>query len=117
MKRKQGKVAYHLGLWAEIQAKEYLLNRGYVFLAKRFRTPVGEIDLLFRDQETYVLCEVKARPTYDASLWCLTERQKKKLIQSASWLAAHGVSMVRIDLIWVFRDKIRQEKNILWETI
>lgn len=50
-----------LGAMGEALACAELERRGYVILERRFRTRVGEIDLVARDGETTVFVEVKAR--------------------------------------------------------
>jgi putative endonuclease len=46
---------------AENAACRELARRGYAILARRFRTRMGEIDIVARDGETIVFVEVKAR--------------------------------------------------------
>jgi putative endonuclease len=50
-----------LGRAGEEIACEYLLKKGYVIVARRFRMFRGEIDIIARDGETLVFVEVKAR--------------------------------------------------------
>ena len=50
-----------LGRWAENLATWHLRLRGYKILARNVRTRSGEIDLVARDGEFLVFCEVKAR--------------------------------------------------------
>ncbi|THD66121.1 MAG: YraN family protein, partial [Bradyrhizobium sp.] len=40
--------AFRAGLSAEARAAAFLMAKGYRILAKRFRTPYGEIDLVAR---------------------------------------------------------------------
>jgi putative endonuclease len=50
-----------LGKSAEDLACEELTRRGYVILERRYRTRLGEIDIIARDGGTLVFVEVKAR--------------------------------------------------------
>jgi len=50
-----------LGKSGEDLACAELRRRGYAILARRFRTPRGELDIVARDGETLVFVEVKAR--------------------------------------------------------
>jgi len=52
-----------LGKTGEDLAVEELERRGYVILARRYRTRRGEIDVVARDGDTTVFVEVKARVT------------------------------------------------------
>ena len=48
-----------LGLKGEQLAERFLKGRGLRTLARRFSTPMGEIDLIMRDRDTVVFVEVK----------------------------------------------------------
>jgi putative endonuclease len=50
-----------LGLDGERCAAGALLARGYVILARRYRTRFGELDIVARDGDTLVFVEVKTR--------------------------------------------------------
>jgi putative endonuclease len=52
-----------LGKSGEKAACDELTRRGYAILARRYRTRVGEIDIVARDGATLVFVEVKARTT------------------------------------------------------
>jgi putative endonuclease len=51
----------NLGDFGEQAAAAHLAKRGYVLLARKWRCPAGEIDLLMRDGSTLVFVEVRAR--------------------------------------------------------
>jgi putative endonuclease len=53
---------YEKGLWAERLCVFSLWLRGYRILARRCRTPVGEIDIVARKNMTLAIIEVKYRP-------------------------------------------------------
>jgi putative endonuclease len=52
-----------LGETGEIAAVEFLRKAGYRILARNYKTPLGEIDIVAQDGETLVFIEVKARST------------------------------------------------------
>jgi putative endonuclease len=82
--------AFRTGLSAEARAAAYLMAKGYRILAKRFRTPVGEIDLVARRRNVVVFVEVKARATLDDAAYAVTPRQQRRIIDAAqTWLMAH----------------------------
>jgi putative endonuclease len=58
-----GEGAEHLrrGKLGEKAAKKHLRRAGLKFLAANFRSPRGEIDLVFRDRDCLVFVEVKTR--------------------------------------------------------
>jgi putative endonuclease len=51
----------HLGRLGERLATEHLQRLGYTIVCRNHRTRYGEIDVIARDGETLVFCEVKAR--------------------------------------------------------
>src|SRR3954453_22807848 len=57
--------AFRTGLSAESRAAALLIAKGYRILAKRFRTPHGEIDIIARKRSLVAFVEVKARSSLD----------------------------------------------------
>jgi putative endonuclease len=53
--------AFNTGLSAESRAAALLLAKGYRILARRFRSPHGEIDIVARKRSLIAFVEVKAR--------------------------------------------------------
>jgi putative endonuclease len=82
--------AFRTGLSAESRAAAYLMAKGYRILAKRFRTPYGEIDLVARKRNLLAFIEVKARASLDDAAYAVTARQQARIIDAAqAWLMAH----------------------------
>ena len=82
--------AFRTGLSAESRAAAYLMAKGYRILARRFRTPHGEIDLVARRRNLLAFVEVKARATLDEAAFAVTPRQQLRIINAAQgWLVAH----------------------------
>ncbi len=50
-----------LGVRGERVAERFLRRAGMKTLARRYRTPVGELDLIMRERDTLVFVEVKTR--------------------------------------------------------
>jgi putative endonuclease len=53
------------GVLGENAAKTFLQKRGLKFLCANFRSPRGEIDLVFREKDCLVFVEVKTRSSED----------------------------------------------------
>ena len=82
--------AFRTGLSAESRAAALLMAKGYRILAKRFRTPQGEIDLVARKRNLLVFVEVKARASLDEAAYAVTPRQQGRIVNAAQgWLMAH----------------------------
>jgi putative endonuclease len=82
--------AFRTGLSAETRAAAYLMAKGYRILAKRFRSPYGEIDIVARRRNLLAFVEVKARATLDEAAYAVTARQQRRIIDAAqAWLMMH----------------------------
>src|SRR5689334_6601759 len=82
--------AFKTGLSAETRAAAYLMAKGYRILAKRFKTPYGEIDIVARKRGLIAFIEVKARARLDDAAYAVTPRQQARIIDAAqAWLMAH----------------------------
>lgn len=82
--------AFRTGLSAESRAAAYLMAKGYRILAKRFRTPYGEIDLVAKRRNLVAFIEVKARASLDDAAYAVTPRQQARIVNAAqAWLMAH----------------------------
>jgi len=82
--------AYRRGLFAETVTALLLRLKGYAIVARRYKTPVGEIDLVALRGKRLAFIEVKRRKTKEDAAWTLPARQRRRIIRAAQyWLAAH----------------------------
>ena len=82
--------AFRTGLSAESRAAALLMAKGYHILAKRFKTPHGEIDLVAKKRNLIAFVEVKARARLDDAAYAVTPRQQARIIDAAQgWLMTH----------------------------
>jgi putative endonuclease len=75
------------GRRAETIAAWWLRLKGYAILARRVRTPVGEVDLVARRGGTLVFVEVKARSTPGDAAVALDEYRLRRVAAAAEALA------------------------------
>jgi putative endonuclease len=103
--RPERQVAFRLGLSAETRAAAFLLAKGYRIVARRWRSPVGEIDLVARRGRVLVFVEVKARVRFDDAAEAVTPRQQRRITAAAAaWLASHPHDVgrdIRFDVVLV----------------
>ena len=101
----RGRTAFRLGHAAEERAASLLVAKGYDISARRFRSPVGEIDIVARRGTLVVFCEVKARARLTAAAESLTVRQRRRLLAAAeAWLADHpddATGDIRFDVVLI----------------
>jgi putative endonuclease len=104
--------AFKRGISAEGRAALLLAAKGYRELARRWRSPVGEVDLVVRRGRTLVFVEVKARPRIDDAAWSVLPRQKRRIVAAAeAWLAAHPEHAgydIRFDAVLVAPGRLPQ---------
>ena len=98
-------IAFKLGLSAESRAVAFLLAKGFRIVARRWRCPAGEIDIVARRGKLLIFVEVKAREKLDDAAYSVTERQKRRVASAAAaWLAGnpdHAIQDMRFDAILV----------------
>ena len=88
--REQRVRAYRRGLLAETLAALMLRLKGYAIVARRYKTPVGEIDLVALKGKRLVFVEVKRRRPKEDAAWTLPAKQRRRIVRAAQyWLAGH----------------------------
>ena len=96
---------YWRGAVSEWIAAVWLMGKGYRILARRFRTPVGEIDLIAVKGRLLAFVEVKARGDIEAAESSVSNRQRERVRQAANmWLARRAMFQdyeIRFDLVFV----------------
>jgi putative endonuclease len=110
--RRERLAAFRLGLSAESRAAMVLLAKGYRILARRWKTPFGEIDIVARRRGTLAFVEVKARERADDAAEAVTGRNQRRIIAAAElWLArnpADAARAIRFDVVLVTPGRIPQ---------
>ena len=76
------------GRRAEAWAVLWLRLKGYRILARNFRVPVGEIDVIAGRGRILALVEVKARTDLATALAAVAPRQWQRIARAATWFAA-----------------------------
>lgn len=90
---------------AEYWAALYLMLKGYRILALRYRTPLGEIDLIARRKDVIAFIEVKARKLEKGAVDAVSLNSQRRIRAAADlWLSrrrdAHRLSL-RFDIVAV----------------
>ena len=115
---------YRLGHYAEILAAVILFVKGYHILRRRYKSPVGEIDLIARKGACLVFVEVKARQDEISGLYSVSDKAKSRIARAAehfmmrspqniSWynLDKKALDEIRFDVMIVMPWRIRHIKN------
>jgi putative endonuclease len=102
--------AFRLGISAESRAAFFLITKAYRIVARRFKTPFGEIDIVARRRNDLVFVEVKARESLDDAVEAVTDRSKHRIVAAAEfWLARHpqdAQCAIRFDVIVMVPGKL-----------
>jgi len=70
-----------LGQRGEGIALSFLITKGYSIIERNYKTPMGEIDIIARDNETLVFVEVKTRESIEFGLpFESVDRRKRRKI-------------------------------------
>ena len=97
--------AYRKGHRGEWLAALALMVKGYRIVARRYRTKLGEIDLIARRGDLVVIAEVKVRPTLASAMEAVAFMSERRIEAAADlWLARqpdYGRLSVRFDLVAV----------------
>jgi putative endonuclease len=108
--RPERQAAFRVGISAESRAAAFLIAKGFRILARRWRSPLGEIDIVARRRHLLVFAEVKARASFAEAAESVDERQRRRIAAAAEiWLAANPdktIFDVRFDAILVAPGKI-----------
>ena len=99
-----------LGQYGETLAARHLVGQGMILLDRNWRCDEGEIDLVLRDGDVLVVCEVKTRSGLDCGTphEAVDDAKLARLQRLAvRWRQAHDIRPVdvRIDLVAVLRPR------------
>lgn len=94
------------GRLGEDLAARHLVEQGLTVLDRNWRCEVGEIDIVARDGDVLVVCEVKTRRSrrFGSPLEAVTPQKAARLRRlAACWVRAHDVRPreIRIDLVGI----------------
>lgn len=106
------------GRRAESIAAWWLRLKGWTILARRVRTPVGEVDLIARRGRTIAFVEVKARATEDEAGHALDDWRLRRVAAAAEALApryARSGEDVRIDALLVVPGRLPRHLTHIWQ--
>ncbi|MBN1827622.1 MAG: YraN family protein [Deltaproteobacteria bacterium] len=98
-----------LGAYAEEIAAHILKDRGYLIIERNYRSPVGEIDIIARNERDIVFIEVKGRRSqqFGNPEEAVSPAKQRKLIKTAEgYLSGKGLidQPARFDVVSIIFD-------------
>lgn len=113
------KTTYETGLRAEFRAKIFLRLKGYSILSQRYKTPIGEIDLIAKRGKVIAFIEVKARDTMERALECISLTQQKRITRAALYYLNSFVKYekftLRFDVICIDQTFMPKHLENVWQ--
>jgi putative endonuclease len=108
-----------LGKWGEEQAAAFLRKQGLKILARNYRTPVGEIDIVARNRNELVFVEVKTRRGAEFGLpqEAVGMRKQQQIVRTAQWYLQRekvGKLQPRFDVVAILcqSDKVAKIQHL-----
>lgn len=92
------RLAWRNGRWAESLAALRLRCSGYRILARNWRVPVGEIDIVARRGRVLAIVEVKRRADRATALAAISPRQQQRLAKAALAFQTRRADCAGLDL-------------------
>lgn len=110
--------AVRRGRFAETLCLWHLRLHGWRILARDYRVPVGEIDIVARRGGTLAAIEVKARGTLETAVHSISPRQRRRVARALEqFLAARpdlAVLTLRFDVMLVARHRLPRHMPNAW---
>ncbi len=102
-----GRISYETGKAAEEQVARLYVREGFAILARRWRGPAGELDLVVERDGEVIFVEIKASRDFGRAVASLTQRQIHRIYRSAAhflgFLASGQETPCRFDVALVNR--------------
>lgn len=92
------KNSYKRGLRAESLSVLFLRLKGYQILARRAKTPVGEIDVIAKRGKTLVAIEVKARKTLELGAYSVSTIQQRRISKAIEYWLQQNLKYAALDI-------------------
>ena len=97
-----------LGRYGEHVAAQHLEADGFVVLERNWRCDLGELDIVARDGDVLVVCEVKTRRSvrHGSPFEAVTQRKLHRIERlGLRWMRERGIrpAAMRVDVVSVLR--------------
>jgi putative endonuclease len=107
-----------LGKWGEDMALKKVKKLGYRCLARNYRCPLGEVDLIARDGDSLVFIEIKTRRgrSLEYAKEAVNQRKRRQLSKVAlNYMKSNGFTDVRarFDVVVINLNREQQEIEVI----
>jgi putative endonuclease len=100
---KKKNLSVSIGKWGEEMALKYLMKKGHMLVARNYRIPGGELDLITMNNGILVFVEVKLRQNKDFGPpeEALNYRKRQKILRTIfTYLEKENVSIQPRPVTW-----------------
>ncbi|MEH6402311.1 MAG: YraN family protein [Sneathiella sp.] len=97
-RQRRRKYAYFRGRFAETVATWFLRLKGYHIVARGFRRPVGEIDIIARRKGVLIAIEVKQRQSLEKALHAIHGKQRRRISRAMEAFIASRPEFSEMDI-------------------
>ena len=108
-----------LGSRGEDIAADFLEKKGYKIIRRNYKTPLGEADIIVKDNNTVVFVEVKTRTSdaFGRPFEAVNYRKQEKFKKIALYYLKHNKieSPVRFDVVSIISQNGKNEVNHIIE--
>jgi putative endonuclease len=98
MTRARRQRAFRRGHAAEQRCVWHLRLTGWRILARRFRVPSGEVDLIARRGRVLAAIEVKARDSFASAIESLSPRQRRRIGRALDHFLGQHPDLAQLDI-------------------
>jgi len=107
-----------LGKWGEDMALKKVKKLGYRCLARNYRCPLGEVDLIARDGDSLVFIEIKTRRgrSLEYAKEAVNQRKRRQLSKVAlNYMKSNGFTDVRarFDVVVINLNREQEEIEVI----
>jgi len=95
--------SYIKGVLSEYIAVCYLTLKGYRILKVRYKTPVGEIDIIAQKRKVLVCVEVKYRKNTDSGLFSISRPSQHRIMKALN--------------VYLSRNNLDQDRDIRFDAL
>jgi putative endonuclease len=112
-----------LGKKGENRAAEALISAGMSVVARNFRCPYGEIDIIALDGETLVFAEVKAWSAFGMEnlAYSINRKKQAKIIETAKYFLSvyrqYYGRAIRFDVVFVGKETVTHLASAFMERV
>ena len=86
------------GRWAELRASLLLTLKGYQIIERRYKSPLGEIDIIAKRGDLLAFVEVKARQSRESAINAVSHTAQRRICAAAGMFFSRRPDLATFDV-------------------